>query len=222
MKSKLIKGICAIGVVCILALGNSSIYVNAEDQNIKVTASIGEKIFSKEQDGVWSPGEKVTKEFNITNVSSSVIGIESLDFDINYMYNHVNKSEIKSGTKEYNNIAKNIVVKVTDDKGILLYEDTLNKLKKKGVRFKERLDLEPNEVKKFSMTIDVNNDMDNDGQGIETDIDMGLYYIIQSQEQSEKLGSNKMLPKTGAISSEGISIIGTLIIGAGYIVYKRR
>lgn len=220
MKSKLIKGICAIGVVCVLVLGNNAMYVNAEDQNIKVTASIGEKIFSKEQDGIWAPGEEVTKEFNIENISTSKIEIEALDFDINYMYNHINKNEIKSGTKEYKNIAKNIVVKVTDDKGILLYEDTLNKLKNKGIKFREKIGLNPSESKKFSMTIDVNKDMENDAQGVESDVIMGIHYILQSKQEAED--SDKILPKTGSISSKDIVLIGTVMVGAGYIVYRRR
>lgn len=214
MRNIFAKGICLTAVLLLLNVGGNAIYVNAADVNMKIYSQEREdgKIFTND-DGVWSPGEEKAKGFCIENVSNSLIEVEKLDFGVNYLYDHINDRYLEKGTKEYNDISKNITVKVTNEEGKILYEDSLKKISKKGINFKGDLNINSKDKKELKMNISVNGDMGNEGQGVEADIDMGVYYLLNE-------GGN--LPYTGGKNSLITIGIGILMMSAGILLLVKR
>lgn len=239
MKKKAVKSIIAIvAILALFSIGGDSIYVSAKDSNISIYASEGkdEPIFSNNDDGFWSPGEDLTKEFFIENISSvSELSLKNLDFSINYLYDHINNYPVNNDSKEYKEILKSINISVTDENGSLLYQDNLNKLKKKGFSFKESINLKPGQIKKLFMRISISSDLDNIGQGVEADINIGVNYSIldnidkdnnsndidKDSNDNSEIDNNDSLPYTGGISSSLIIGLGIITIGSGMYILKR-
>ena len=216
---KLILGIVIATSLC-LGISNTTIEA-AEKQEIKLytTDNNNDKLFS-EEDGLWSPGENIVKKITLENGKESNIRIEKFYLEPNKMYDLINDKSIGKHSEEYKHILSNIEIVILDENKNELYAGDYKETKK-GANLNENINLNANEKENLYLGIRVSENLGNEGQGIRIDFDTIIGYSILDSNGAV-VDSNKKLPETGGTASEDLVFWAVSLIGAGYIVYKRR
>lgn len=192
----------------------------AEKQEIKLytTDNNNDKLFS-EEDGLWSPGENIVKKITLENGKESNIRIEKLYLEPNKMYDLINDKSIGKHSKEYKHILSNIEIVILDENKNELYAGDYKETKN-GANLNKNINLNAKEKKNLYLGIRVSENLGNEGQGIRVDFDTIIGYSILD-DNGAVIGADKTLPKTGGISSEDALLMSFMILGAGFIIYKK-
>lgn len=230
------KRICKLFVISVISI--FSIFpIYAEDEDI----SIG-PIFTQE-DGLWYPSRIESKDFNITNNKSTHITVDRIYMELKSIRITENNEVLNKESDEFKELSQNSTVTLKyKDKEIL--KERLDKVMfKDGVILRTDIEINPNEKALLNMTIDMDEEMNNDAQTLESIFSIGVGYKIDDTNPTVKpetpvnpptnpgspvkpgteVGSESdKLPQTGGIlNSASLICIGTIAIGTGLILNKK-
>lgn len=219
-----------------IAFTSNIIYANNE-KNISI-----EPIFTKE-DGIWYPGRVDSKDFYITNNNESNINISKLNLKLELAKDLKLNQIIDINSVKFKELSSNSIVKLKYKENVI-FEDKLNNLlSEKGILLKEDIYIKSKEKALLNLTIDMDENMNNDAQSLENIFNIGVVYKIDDNELMKPIppiekpnknpntslnqgiedgsGSGK-LPQTGGIlNSASLICIGTIAIGTGLILNKK-
>lgn len=233
MNRKIIGKLFIISVISILSI----VPIYAEDVDISI-----DPIFTQE-DGLWYPSRIESKDFNITNNKDTNITIDRIYMDLKSIKNTENNQILNKESNEFKELSQHSTVTLRyKDKEIL--KERLDKVGfKDGVILRTEIDIDSKEKAILNMTIDMNEEMNNDAQTLESIFSVGVGYKIGDTNPTVKpeppvnpptnsdspvkpgteIGSESdKLPQTGGIlNSASLICIGTIAIGTGLILNKK-
>lgn len=233
MNRKIIGKLFIISVISILSI----VPIYAEDVEISI-----DPIFTQE-DGLWYPSRIESKDFNITNNKDTNITIDRIYMDLKSIKNTENNQVLNKESNEFKELTQHSTVTLKyKDKEIL--KERLDKIVfKDGVTLRTKIDINSNEKSLLNMTIDMDEEMNNDTQTLECIFSIGVGYKIDDTNPTVKpetpvnpptnpgspvkpgteVGSESdKLPQTGGIlNSASLICIGAIAIGTGLILNKK-
>lgn len=233
MNRKIIGKLFIISAISILSI----VPIYAEDVDISI-----DPIFTQE-DGLWYPSRIESKDFNITNNKDTNITIDRIYMDLKSIKNTENNQVLNKESNEFKELTQHSTVTLKyKDKEIL--KERLDKIVfKDGVTLRTKIDINSNEKSLLNMTIDMDEEMNNDAQTLESIFSIGVGYKIDDTNPTVKpetpvnpptnpgspvkpgteVGSESdKLPQTGGIlNSASLICIGTIAIGTGLILNKK-
>lgn len=230
------RKICKLIIASVISIF-SILPVHAENLDISI-----DPIFTQE-DGIWHPGRVESKDFYITNNKKNDISIDKLYMELKLSKNLSNNQILDINSKQFKELAKNSTVKLSS-KGKVLFEESLdNLLSKEGIVLLKEIEIKSSEKELLNMTIDMDEEMNNDAQVLENIFSIGVSYKINDTKQPIKPdppvkpptnpepsvkpdtgGSNESnkLPQTGGIiNSASLLMIGTIAIGTGVFLNNK-
>lgn len=199
------------------------------------------------EDGMWSPGSVESKDFHIENNSSSSIKIDRLYLKLKSSKNLKTNQILDIKSKQFKELANNSIVKLTYEEIVLFEDELVNLLSEKGIVLAKEIDIESNENALLNITIDMNEEMDNDAQSLENIFSIGIAYKTNEDKPTNPespvkpdepnnpkppLKSDNIvdsdndlggkLPQTGGIiNNMSLIAIGTITIVTGAILNKK-
>lgn len=224
------------GIITIFAISYTPIAIYA-DGNILI-----EPIFTQE-DGLWYPSRIESKDFNITNNKDKNISIDRISMELKSIKNTENNQLLNKQSNEFKELSQHSIVTLKyKDKEIL--KERLDKVvSEDGVTLKTDIDIGSNEKALLNMTIDMDEEMNNDAQALESIFSIGVAYKIDDTKPPIKPdppvnpptnldppvkpgtgvgGESDKLPQTGGlVNSLSLICIGTISIGTGLVLNKK-
>lgn len=226
-------------VISILSITTINVY--GDNRSISISNA-----FTYE-DGMWSPGSVESKDFHIENNSSSSIKIDRLYLKLKSSKNLKTNKNLDIKSKQFKELANNSIVKLTYEETVLFEDELVNLLSEKGIVLAKEIDIESNENALLNITIDMNEEMNNDAQSLENIFSIGIAYKTNEDKPTNPespvkpddpnnpkpplksdnivdfdndLGGN--LPQTGGIINNiSLITIGTITIATGVILNKK-
>ncbi|MGL6106959.1 hypothetical protein [Romboutsia sp.] len=167
------KIITKITIMALVIL-NSSMNLYAENKEIYI-----DPIFTSDN-GIWYPGKSEYKEFYISNNKEEDIKIYRLYIEFKSCKNLETNQMLDRNSKQFNELSENSTVKLRY-KGNILFEDKLgNLLSKKGIVLSQEINIKSNGKALLNMTIEMNEEMNNDAQALENIFRIGVAYKIDN------------------------------------------
>lgn len=190
-------------------------------------------IFTNE-DGLWYPGRIESKDFAIGNNREEKIVVDRLSIELNSIKDIRNNIFLDKSSKEFKELSKNSIVKLTYE-GNILFEAGLDEIiSKNNIVLSREISIKPNEKAVLNMTIDMLEEMNNDAQGLENIFNIGVSYKVDDSEiklpidstntvkpDTDLNGVNKLPQTGGVINSVSLIAIGSLAIGVGVALNKK-
>ncbi|CDM67308.1 hypothetical protein CM240_0129 [Clostridium bornimense] len=209
--SKKVPGIIKILLIMLVIVVNPTI-VRAENTNI----------YSTEEDGVWRPTDKITKNFVIKNVWKEKCFLEGISFnrtiikDIDTGRGYSVEEATKEGIldDEYN-----VTINMGEE---ILYSGTIKELVKKTVMLDKPIFMDLDSTVKFSIAIDFNSMAGNELQNKR--YEYILYPSAFKVEEDTNIDMPTFITQTGSILSISNLFIGSLtmvIFGILLMMSKR-
>ncbi|MFR1316443.1 MAG: LPXTG cell wall anchor domain-containing protein [Clostridium perfringens] len=186
-------------------------------EKVGVTVDVVEEknnLFNEEI--IWEPGSLEESSIKISNNLSKDIVIKTLNFHDEKLLDYVNSSYIDEGDERYKYFLENasIIVKDSDD---IIFEGTLKDVFSGGnIKLKDGINVEANNSKLIDLEINISNDLDNRGQGIQNVFNLSVQYEYEDESNN---GSGN-LPNTGGFSNNNFMIFGVLALGIGASILK--
>ena len=118
------------------------------------------------------------------------------------LLDYVNSSYIDEGDERYKYFLENasIIVKDSDD---IIFEGTLKDVFSGGnIKLKDGINVEANNSKLIDLEINISNDLDNRGQGIQNVFNLSVQYEYEDESNN---GSGN-LPNTGGFSNNNFMV----------------
>lgn len=197
--SKKASGIIKFLLIMLVIVVNPTI-VRAENTNI----------YSTEEDGVWRPTDKITKNFVIKNVWKEKCFLESINFDRTIIKDIDTGREysIEEATKEgILDDEYNVTINMGEER---LYSGTMKDLTKKTIMLDKPVFMDLDSTVNFSMSIDFNSMAGNEFQNKRYE------YILYPNAFKVVNDTNTDMPRfitqTGSILSTSNLFIGSLTI----------
>lgn len=198
----------------------------AQKQNVDI-----EPTFTKE-DGLWYPGRVESKDFNLTNNREENITVDKLYMKFKSCKDLETDNTLNIFNKKYREFVKNSTVKLTYKDQVLLEERLENLTLEKGISLNKEIKIEAGKAALLNMTIDMDDEMNNDAQNIESIFKIAVSYkvdggsgISNPDEDSGKDqdNNNGNLPQTGSlINGESLLALGSIVVGAGIILNLKK
>ena len=190
-------------------------------------------IFTNE-DGLWYPGRIESKDFAIGNNREEKIVVDRLSIELKSIKDIRNDIFLDKSSKEFKELSKNSIVKLTYE-GNILFEAGLDEIiSKNNIVLSREISINPNDKVVLNMTIDMLEEMNNDAQGLENVFNIGVSYKVDDSEIKPPIGStnpvesdtdvdgaNKLPQTGGVINSVSLIAIGSLAIGIGVALNKK-
>ena len=190
-------------------------------------------IFTNE-DGLWYPGRIESKDFAIGNNREEKIVVDRLSIELKSIKDIRNDIFLDKSSKEFKELSKNSIVKLTYE-GNILFEAGLDEIiSKNNIVLSREISIKPNEKAVLNMTIDMLEEMNNDAQGLENIFNIGVSYKVDDSEiklpidstntvkpDTDLNGVNKLPQTGGVINSVSLIAIGSLAIGVGVALNKK-
>lgn len=236
MMKKSNKKIIMLITSMVILLTSNIIYANNE-KDISIDST-----FTKE-DGIWYPGRVDSKDFYITNNNESNINISKLNLKLESAKDLKLNQIIDINSVKFKELSSNSIVKLKYKENVIFEDNLNNLLSEKGVFLKEDIYIESKEKALLNLTIDMDENMNNDAQLLENIFNIGVVYqiddndLIKPMPPTEKPNKNPntslnqgiegdsssdKLPQTGGIlNSASLICIGTIVIGTGLILNKK-
>lgn len=233
MHREIIYKLVIVSVISIFSI----LPIYAENVDISI-----DPIFTQEE-GIWYPGRVEDKDFYITNNKEDNISIDKLYMELKSSKDMSNNQILDINSKQFKELAKNSTVKLSNEDTVL-FEESLDKLlSEKGIVLLEEIDIKSNEKALLNMIIDMDEEMNNDAQALESIFSIGVAYKIDDTKQPIKPdppvnppinpdppikpgtgvgGESDKLPQTGGVvNSASLICIGTIAIGTGLVLNKK-
>ncbi|MGL5694896.1 MAG: LPXTG cell wall anchor domain-containing protein, partial [Peptostreptococcaceae bacterium] len=148
-----------------------------------------------------------------------------------------NNQFLDINSSKFKELAENSTVKL-NYKNTVLFEDKLNNiLSEKGIVLLEEINIKSNEKELLNMTIDMDEEMNNDAQALENIFSIGVAYKIDETDTPIEPptkpqppvnpdtgidGETDKLPQTGGIiNSTSLLLLGTIVICTGIALNKK-
>ena len=136
-----------------------------------------DRIFTND-DGLWYPGRIESKDFSIRNNRKEKIIVDRLYIELNSIKDIRNNVFLDKSSKEYKELSKNSIFKLTNN-GNILFEGELDEIiSKNNIVLHNEISINPNEKAVLNMTIDMLEEMNNDAQGLESVFNIGVSYKV--------------------------------------------
>lgn len=216
-----------IGMISSLLIVLSFSSCFAEKQNVDI-----EPTFTKE-DGLWYPGRVESKDFNLINNREENIIVDKLYMKFKSCKDLETNDTLNIFNKKYREFVKNSTVKLTYKDEVLLEERLENLTLEKGIELNKEIKVEEGKAALLNMTIDMDEEMNNDAQNIESIFKISVSYkvddgsgISKPDEEIDKDKDNNNkgnLPQTGGlINGESLLALGSIVIGTGIILNLKK
>lgn len=193
-----------------------------------------DQIFTREQ-GVWYPGRVESKDFYIRNNKENNISIDRLYIRLEYSKDLKTNQLLDIDSNQFKEVSINSTVKLHYKDKILFQDKLDNLLSEEGIVLDQEIDIRSNEKVLLNMTIDMDENMNNDAQSLENIFSIGVAYKIDNDNlenpdpgNPENPGTHVdgntdgKLPQTGGIiNSYSLLAIGTITIGTGILLNRK-
>lgn len=197
----------------------------AQKQNVDI-----EPTFTKE-DGLWYPGRVESKDFNLINNREENITVDKLYMKFKSCKDLKTNNTLNIFNKKYREFVKNSTVKLTYKDQVLLEERLENLTLEKGIALNKEIKIEAGKAALLNMTIDMDEEMNNDAQNIESIFKIAVSYNVDGgsgisnpdEESGIDKNNNGNLPQTGSlINGESLLALGSIVVGAGIILNLKK
>lgn len=197
----------------------------AQKQNVDI-----EPTFTKE-DGLWYPGRVESKDFNLINNREENIIVDKLYMKFKSCKDLKTNNTLNIFNKKYREFVKNSTVKLTYKDQVLLEERLENLTLEKGIALNKEIKIEAGKKALLNMTIDMDEEMSNDAQNIESIFKIAVSYKVDGgsgisnpdEESVKDKNNNGNLPQTGSlINGESLLALGSIVVGAGIILNLKK
>lgn len=217
-----------IATMCMLLVSCKSIYAN-ENQSVSIESPF---IYENK---IWAPGRVESSKFYITNNEESSVSIDRLYIKLKSSKDLKSNEMLDINSRQFKELSSNSNVKLNYKDKILFQDKLDNLLSEKGIVLSQEIDIKPNEKALLNMTIDMDENMNNDAQSLENIFSIGAAYKIDNDNLEKPDPGNPenpgthvdgstdgKLPQTGGIiNSYSLLAIGTITIGTGILLNRK-
>ena len=181
---------------------------------------------------LYKPGSYENIRFTIQNNSDKSMTVKKIYFIDKYKEREINLGKSYEEMDKYTKIT---IKEVGNDENQV--SANLNEIigENNGVNLVKSVNIKSNDQKEFTLNIDMDEDMNNDAQGISRIFSLGVTYNMEQtikpptdiEDSNDESGSDSYddkdkLPQTGGIiNSASLVVLGAIAIGTGIVLNKK-
>ncbi|MDZ4993122.1 LPXTG cell wall anchor domain-containing protein [Clostridium perfringens] len=207
--------LCAfLAIVAFMPVKNNDVFANKKAGVIVDVVEENNALFDREV--IWKPGHIEESSINISNNLDKAIKIKKLSFHDESIFDYLNSENIDESDERYKHFLENATIVVKDNKDIIFEGSLEDVFLKRNIKLEKEIIVQANESKSMELEINISEDLDNRGQGIQHEFSVSMHY---EYEDGSNNGSGD-LPNTGGFSNKGFMILGIFALGIGLAVLK--
>lgn len=165
---------------------------------------------------IWKPGDLEESSIKISNNLDKDIVIKTLYFHDEKLLDYLNSSYIDESDERYKHFLENTTIVVKDSKNVIFKGTLEDVFSKKSIKLEEGIVVEANNSKSIELEINISENLDNRGQGIQHVFSFSVQYEYEDDSNN---GSGD-LPNTGGFSNKNFMVFGILALGIGTSILK--
>lgn len=169
-----------------------------------------------DEEVIWKPGHIEESLLNISNNLDKAIKIKNLSFHDDSIFDYLNSKKIDKSDEIYKHFLENAAITVKDNKDIIFKGTLEDVFSKRNIKLEKEIIVQANESKSMELEINLSEDLDDRGQGIQHEFSVSVHYEYEDDSNN---GSGD-LPNTGGFSNKVFMILGILALGVGRAVLK--
>lgn len=206
--------LCAfLAIVAFMPVKNNDVFANEKAGVIVDIVEEDNALFDGEV--IWQPGYIEDSSINISNNLDKAIKIKKLSFHDDSIFDYLNSKNIDESDERYKHFLENAKIAVKDNKDIIFEGSLEDVFSKRNIKLEKEIIVQANENKSMELEINISEDLDNRGQGIQHEFSVSMHY-----EYEDSSNGSGDLPNTGGFSSKGFMILGIFALGIGLSVLK--
>lgn len=201
-----------LSIVAFMPIKNNDVFANEKAGVIVDVVEENNALFDGEV--IWKPGYIEDSSINISNNLDKAIKIKKLSFHDESIFDYLNSKNIDESDERYKHFLENATIAVKDNKDIIFEGSLEDVFSKRNIKLEKEIIVQANESKSMELEINISEDLDNRGQGIQHEFSVSMHYEYDSNN------GNGDLPNTGGFSNKGFMILGIFALGIGLAVLK--
>lgn len=213
-KTKSVFLFALLATVAFMPVKNNVVFAN-EKAGVSVDV-VDENNALFDEEIIWKPGHIEESSLNISNNLDKAIKIKSLSFHDESIFDYLNSTNIDKSNERYKHFLENAAITIKNNEDIIFKGTLHDVFLKRNIKLEKEIIVQANESKYMELEINLLEDLDNRGQGIQHEFSVSVHY---EYEDGSNDGSGD-LPNTGGFSSKGFMVVGILALGAGRALLK--
>lgn len=206
--------LCAfLAIVAFMPVKNNDVFANEKAGVIVDIVEEDNALFDGEI--IWQPGYIEDSSINISNNLDKAIKIKKISFHDYSIFDYLNSKNIDESDERYKHFLESAKIAVKDNKDIIFEGSLEDVFSKRNIKLEKEIIVQANENKSMELEINISEDLDNRGQGIQHEFSVSMHY-----EYEDSSNGSGDLPNTGGFSSKGFMILGIFALGIGLSVLK--
>lgn len=162
---------------------------------------------------IWNPGNSEESSIMVSNNLDKDIVIKNLRFHDEELLDYLNSSYIDENHEIYKHFIENGTISVKDNDNLIFKGSLKDVFLEESIELGKEVVVRSNESKNIELEINISENLDNRGQGIQHGFNISVQYEYYGNDGEEDL------PNTGGLSNKNFMFFGilTLVIGASIL-----
>lgn len=201
-----------LATVVFMPIKNSVVFAKENSGVIVDVLEENNNLFNEEI--IWNPGNLEESSIKISNNLEKDIVIKNLRFHDEELLDYLSSSYIDEDHERYKHFVESATIRVKDNDNEIFNGTLKNVFLEENIQLEKELIVKANESKNIELEINISEDLDDRGQGIQHKFSISVQYEYDINSGEEDL------PNTGGLSSKNFMFFGIIALGIGASILK--